>query len=250
MSGSTCGMCDAASCCRHFLHAGSSADLDNHSRTFSIFPELHDHHEPGMEQSPESLREFQFFGQDDHESVAWLFDDPPPAVGDDRSPVDNQPHQRPSMFDPFGHQYHPGNGLTFEVSLSQEGVDTRLELGGGARHTDTAASATIMSFCGSTFTDAASSRLKKPILMDGQLQRPVDPSMEREARLMRYKEKRKRRCYEKQIRYASRKAYAEMRPRVKGRFAKVPETSTTRQPTLATTCYDPSRLDLGHWFHA
>jgi len=82
-----------------------------------------------------------------------------------------------------------------------------------------------MSFCGSTFTDAASSRLNEPILIDGQLQRPIDPSMEREAKLMRYKEKKMRRCYEKQIRYASRKAYAEMRPRVKGRFAKVPEAS-------------------------
>jgi len=43
---------------------------------------------------------------------------------------------------------------------------------------------------------------------------------EREARLMRYREKRKNRRFEKTIRYASRKAYAESRPRVKGRFAK------------------------------
>jgi len=40
----------------------------------------------------------------------------------------------------------------------------------------------------------------------------------REARLMRYREKRKNRRFEKTIRYASRKAYAESRPRVKGRF--------------------------------
>jgi hypothetical protein len=44
--------------------------------------------------------------------------------------------------------------------------------------------------------------------------------LEREARLMRYREKRKNRRFEKTIRYASRKAYAETRPRVKGRFAK------------------------------
>ncbi|XP_051197999.1 zinc finger protein CONSTANS-LIKE 5 [Lolium perenne] len=43
---------------------------------------------------------------------------------------------------------------------------------------------------------------------------------DREARLMRYREKRKNRRFEKTIRYASRKAYAESRPRVKGRFAK------------------------------
>ena len=43
---------------------------------------------------------------------------------------------------------------------------------------------------------------------------------EREARLMRYREKRKNRRFHKTIRYASRKAYAETRPRIKGRFAK------------------------------
>jgi hypothetical protein len=82
-----------------------------------------------------------------------------------------------------------------------------------------------MSFCGSTFTDATSSRLKEPTLIDDnrQLQMPVDQSTEREVKLMRYKEKRMRRCYEKQIRYASRKAYAQVRPRVRGRFAKVTE---------------------------
>ena len=44
--------------------------------------------------------------------------------------------------------------------------------------------------------------------------------MGREARVMRYKEKRKNRKFDKTIRYASRKAYAESRPRVKGRFVK------------------------------
>ncbi|XP_047077492.1 zinc finger protein CONSTANS-LIKE 3-like [Lolium rigidum] len=43
---------------------------------------------------------------------------------------------------------------------------------------------------------------------------------DREARLMRYREKRKNRRFSKTIRYASRKAYAETRPRIKGRFAK------------------------------
>ncbi|KAG0466942.1 hypothetical protein HPP92_018522 [Vanilla planifolia] len=45
-------------------------------------------------------------------------------------------------------------------------------------------------------------------------------TMDREARVMRYREKRKNRRFEKTIRYASRKAYAETRPRIKGRFAK------------------------------
>ncbi|XP_062078589.1 zinc finger protein CONSTANS-LIKE 5 [Humulus lupulus] len=48
--------------------------------------------------------------------------------------------------------------------------------------------------------------------------------LDREARVLRYKEKRKNRRFEKTIRYASRKAYAETRPRIKGRFAKRTET--------------------------
>ncbi|KAL8129686.1 hypothetical protein V2J09_018841 [Rumex salicifolius] len=44
--------------------------------------------------------------------------------------------------------------------------------------------------------------------------------MDRKARVMRYREKKKNRKFQKTIRYASRKAYAESRPRIKGRFAK------------------------------
>ncbi|KAJ6960346.1 hypothetical protein D5086_030879 [Populus alba] len=54
-----------------------------------------------------------------------------------------------------------------------------------------------------------------PIQMPSQLS-----PMEREARVLRYREKKKARKFEKTIRYASRKAYAETRPRIKGRFAK------------------------------
>ncbi|XP_010259762.1 PREDICTED: zinc finger protein CONSTANS-LIKE 5-like [Nelumbo nucifera] len=49
---------------------------------------------------------------------------------------------------------------------------------------------------------------------------PQLSGMDREARVLRYREKRKNRKFEKTIRYASRKAYAETRPRIKGRFAK------------------------------
>ena len=54
-----------------------------------------------------------------------------------------------------------------------------------------------------------------PIHMTTQL-----TPMDREARVLRYREKKKTRKFEKTIRYASRKAYAETRPRIKGRFAK------------------------------
>lgn len=61
--------------------------------------------------------------------------------------------------------------------------------------------------------------------------------MDREARVMRYREKRKNRKFEKTIRYASRKAYAETRPRIKGRFAKRSENTedTSRWFTSSQT---------------
>ncbi|KAK2646558.1 hypothetical protein Ddye_021753 [Dipteronia dyeriana] len=50
--------------------------------------------------------------------------------------------------------------------------------------------------------------------------------LDREARVLRYREKRKNRKFEKTIRYHSRKAYAETRPRIKGRFAKRTENDS------------------------
>lgn len=60
----------------------------------------------------------------------------------------------------------------------------------------------------------------------------VSYGMDREARVMRYKEKRKNRKFEKTIRYASRKAYAETRPRIKGRFVKRVENVETDMDCL------------------
>ncbi|GAB2267462.1 hypothetical protein Dimus_002445 [Dionaea muscipula] len=59
-------------------------------------------------------------------------------------------------------------------------------------------------------------------VVDGAGQAPPQQlsRVDREARVLRYREKRKNRKFEKMIRYASRKAYAETRPRIKGRFAK------------------------------
>ncbi|XP_057768545.1 zinc finger protein CONSTANS-LIKE 2-like isoform X2 [Salvia miltiorrhiza] len=62
--------------------------------------------------------------------------------------------------------------------------------------------------------------------------------MEREARVMRYREKKKTRKFEKTIRYASRKAYAETRPRIKGRFAKRKlDPIFSSQPLMADNSY-------------
>ena len=58
---------------------------------------------------------------------------------------------------------------------------------------------------------------------------------DREARVQRYREKKKRRKFEKTIRYASRKAYAEVRPRIKGRFAKRTETEADAEQLFSTS---------------
>ncbi len=49
----------------------------------------------------------------------------------------------------------------------------------------------------------------------------------------RYREKRKRRTFEKTIRYESRKAYAEVRPRIKGRFATKEEVAAMKAEAAA-----------------
>nr|CAB3500162.1 unnamed protein product [Digitaria exilis] len=207
------------------------------------------------------LHEFQFFGHDeeDHDSVTWLFNDPAPHLHRGPAAVvgnGDAEHRRaaPPLFDGYAYGGHmPGHGLTFDVPLSRGGEAAVLEagLGLGAGGNPVTSSATIMSFCGSTFTDAASSVPGEvAAAANGSSSGGGDPTMDREAKVMRYKEKRKRRRYEKQIRYASRKAYAEMRPRVKGRFAKVPDGEAPAPPAAAAAAgYEPGRLDLG-WFRS
>ncbi|XP_062201573.1 transcription factor GHD7-like [Phragmites australis] len=216
------------------------------------------------------LQEFQFFGHDeDHDSVTWLFQDPEPhlhrglapaAVGNGVAEAEaeqrRQGQQTPTFFDGYAHAQYgqlPGHGLTFDVPLSRGGeaavLEAGLGLGGGNPATS---SATIVSFHGSTFTDAASSVPGEVAANGGVVPSCADPAMDREAKVMRYKEKRKRRRYEKHIRYASRKAYAEMRPRVKGRFAKAPDgegAAPPQQAAAAAAGYDTGRLDLG-WFRS
>lgn len=56
-----------------------------------------------------------------------------------------------------------------------------------------------------------------------------DMDGDRDARVLRYKEKRRNRLFSKTIRYEVRKLNAERRPRMKGRFVK-------RTPTAIATC--------------
>lgn len=67
-----------------------------------------------------------------------------------------------------------------------------------------------------------------PSLRPVDAQTRVDRALDRRMRLERYREKKKNRQFKKTIRYASRKAYAEVRPRVKGRFARKDEVAAMR----------------------
>lgn len=61
-------------------------------------------------------------------------------------------------------------------------------------------------------------------------------SIQREAALNKFRMKRKDRCYDKKVRYESRKKLAEQRPRVKGQFVRQGQTSNMEVDTeLATT---------------
>lgn len=62
---------------------------------------------------------------------------------------------------------------------------------------------------------------------------PSDGMLTRDERVQRYREKRKRRTFEKTIRYESRKAYAEVRPRIKGRFATREEVAAMKAEAAA-----------------
>ncbi|KAG0458950.1 hypothetical protein HPP92_022078 [Vanilla planifolia] len=190
-----------------------------------------------------ALQEFHFFGRDDS-AGAWLFGEPREAVP--------PPPPPPS----FSFEYldddlrDGGDGLAFDVCRGTAAERRMPEVDFQATAAaPTADCATIMStFSDNAFVEASSSgSVRQAGDRDPMPSNLGGPILEREAKVLRYKEKRKKRRYEKQIRYASRKAYAEMRPRVKGRFAKITET-TSQQPSTTTSSYDHERLDLG-WFH-
>ncbi|KAF5748890.1 putative zinc finger protein [Tripterygium wilfordii] len=67
-----------------------------------------------------------------------------------------------------------------------------------------------------------------------QMPQQLSP-MDREARVLRYREKKKTRKFEKTIRYASRKAYAETRARIKGRFTKRTDVEIEVDQMFSTT---------------
>lgn len=65
-----------------------------------------------------------------------------------------------------------------------------------------------------------------------------DASLDRKARVARWREKRKNRKFAKTIRYASRKAYADIRPRIKGRFARKEEVEAWKNAGCPKNFWD------------
>nr|CAH55693.1 putative Hd1-like protein [Festuca pratensis] len=81
------------------------------------------------------------------------------------------------------------------------------------------------------------------------LQMPLHfSSMDREAKVLRYKEKKKTRTFEKTTRYATRKAYAEARPRIKGRFAKISEAEMEVDQMFSAAALSDSSYSTVPWF--
>ncbi|KAJ8434619.1 hypothetical protein Cgig2_033105 [Carnegiea gigantea] len=88
---------------------------------------------------------------------------------------------------------------------------------------------TSMSEVSYTFTKSPTTPGTGDVVDGGSSEADGAPAMDRKARVLRYREKRKNRKFQKTIRYASRKAYAETRPRIKGRFTKRSESNETSE---------------------
>ncbi|CAM0871264.1 unnamed protein product [Alopecurus aequalis] len=206
----SCGVCGLSNCPCYHQHINSAP----------AFPVQHHEH---------PVLEYQFFGHvhAGNSVGTWL----PPADQHVRPPPTFHGLQYPTP------HADPAGMITFEVETAGQ----HMELQPPAR-----SPTTTRPFCGCTLTDNVMNGAIMTI--DGQMvMTPHHPTMHgREAKVMRYREKRKRRRYDNQTRYESRKAYAQLRPRVKGRFAKVHEEVTVPSSSPQSP-YDPSKLDLG-WF--
>ncbi|KAG7609333.1 B-box-type zinc finger [Arabidopsis suecica] len=125
-----------------------------------------------------------------------------------------------------GHQCHNQQNFQFNIKYGSSG--THYNDNGSINHNAYISSMETGVVPESTACVTTASHPRTP---KGTVEQQPDPAsqmitvtqlspMDREARVRRYREKRKTRKFEKTIRYASRKAYAEIRPRVNGRFAK------------------------------
>ncbi|XP_078438398.1 zinc finger protein CONSTANS-LIKE 3-like [Wolffia australiana] len=156
-------------------------------------------------------------GSEEAEAASWLLPDPEPAqvplVGEEE--VEIKPGDYLSEeYPPFLDLEFPADSMV-PVVAQTPGIDFELGMRAEATqfHHEVYASPAPMLGHSLSFCSA-----EVGVVPDAD--NPFGGRVDREARLMRYREKRKNRRFEKTIRYASRKAYAETRPRIKGRFAK------------------------------
>nr|AEN71141.1 constans-like protein [Chrysanthemum x morifolium] len=88
----------------------------------------------------------------------------------------------------------------------------------------------------SSISSSRSSKGTTDLFSGTSIQMPTQLTpLDREARVLSYREKKKTRKFEKTIRYASRKAYAETRPRIKGRFSKRTNVDVEVDQMFSTT---------------
>ncbi|CAM0871265.1 unnamed protein product [Alopecurus aequalis] len=192
-------------------------------------PHHHHHHinpSPMCPVHQPPLVEYQFFCHSHAHAANNVGTCPPPA---------DHHGMLPTMFHGLQHplaHVHPAGLITFQGDAV-------------GQYMPPAIPPNTMPFYGRRLTDTSSSEAIMAINGDMMLVEARHLKMhERQAKVMRYREKRKRRQYENQIRYESRQAYAQLRPRVKGRFAKVHEEAILPS-SPQTSSYDPSKLDLG-----
>nr|AJR28659.1 CONSTANS-like 1 protein [Thespesia populneoides] len=130
---------------------------------------------------------------------------------------------------------------SFQYGLDYDASKAAYSYNGSITRTVSLSSVDVGIVPESTLSDISISHTRPPKgtidLFSGPLpQMPTQLApMEREARVLRYREKKKTRKFEKTIRYASRKAYAEMRPRIKGRFAKRTDVEVEVDQMFSTT---------------
>ncbi|KAH0701278.1 hypothetical protein KY285_014808 [Solanum tuberosum] len=125
-------------------------------------------------------------------------------------------------------QQQQSHHLNFQLGMEYDNYNTRYGYTATMSHSVSISSMDVSVVPESALSETSNSHPRPPkgnidLFSGPPIQIPPPPQltpMDREARVLRYREKKKNRKFEKTIRYASRKVYAETRPRIKGRFAK------------------------------
>ncbi|KAA8530501.1 hypothetical protein F0562_005210 [Nyssa sinensis] len=131
--------------------------------------------------------------------------------------------------------------LNFDLGMEYESSKTGYGYPASISHSVSISSMDVGVVPESTISDVSISHSRPPkgtinLFSSPPIQIPPQLTpMDREARVLRYREKKKMRKFEKTIRYASRKAYAETRPRIKGRFAKRTDVEAEVDQMFSTT---------------